>query len=55
MTNNQKLKHLKNLVRISQEHINKILAVEKKIRQDIAGFTEHIEEIETTKNNPINN
>jgi len=48
MTNNQKLKHLKNLVRISQDHINKILAVEKKMRKQI-------ELLEATKNNPINN
>ena len=47
MTNNQKLKHLKNLVRISQEHINKILIVENKMRRDI-------ELLEATKNNPIN-
>lgn len=47
MTKNQELKHLKNLVRISQEHINKFLAVENKIRNKI-------ELLESTKNNPIN-
>lgn len=54
MTNNQKLKHLKNLVRISEDHVNKIqsqmdtiLALENKIRKDI-------ELLESAKNNPIN-